>query len=143
MAVAAALCAAGCTRDDTRESAPPPVTTASTADDRPYPDPRDLMTKAKTTPGLTWTFCDDRVHTDMYGSETFRCTADDSEVIAFTWTEEKQLVGNLGVHAQGQSVVIGDRWHVVCAAYEVCQAIAPTLGGRAELAAEALSARSG
>jgi hypothetical protein len=141
--VAVALCAVGCTGGDAQESAPPPVsTTATTADDRPYADPRDLMTKVKTTPGLTWTFCDDRVYTDMYGSETFRCTADGSEVITFTWTERKQLVGNLAVHAQGQSVVIGHRWHVVCVAYEVCQAIAPTLGGRAELAADALVARA-
>ena len=144
--MAVTLCGVGCTPGDTSESALPPVTapaTPTTADDRPYPGPRDLMAKVKTTNGLTWTFCDDRVHTDMYGNETFRCTADDSEVITFTWTEQKQLVGNLGVQTTGQAVVIGDRWHVVCAVYEVCQAIAPTLGGRAELAADALADRAG
>lgn len=142
MVVAVALCTVGCTRGDAPESALPPVTTtATTPDDRPYTDPRDLMAKAKTTPGLTWTVCDDRVYTDMYGSETFRCTADGYEVITFIWTEQKQLVGNLAVHPQGHSVVIGDRWHVVCVGYEVCEAIAPTLGGRVEFAADALAAR--
>jgi hypothetical protein len=141
--VTVALCTVGCTGGDAQESAPPPMTTTTTADDRPYTDPRDLMAKAKTTPGLTWTVCDDRVHTDMYGSETFRCTADGSEVITFTWTDRRQLVGNLGVQTRGQSVVIGDRWHVVCAVSEVCQAIAPTLGGRAGLAADALAAMAG
>jgi hypothetical protein len=134
-----ALCCVGCTSGDDTASAP---TTTTTVDDgRPYADPMALLKKARTTPGLTWTRCDDHVNSDMNSIDNVRCWVEDTEVILMTWGESKQLVNNLRVQVHDQTVVIGDRWHIVCAWSEICETIAPTLGGQAEPAAVALAAR--